>query len=121
MSRYDSRMLHECADEMLRYADRATTTYALAGALVGLVLGFFAGLQVPDGYHLIVLAIVTLLGLLTGWSQGRMRAIATRGIAQTMLCHAEMEEHTRRAASVVPEQKIGFGTGVRPPRLSPDR
>ena len=100
MATYDPSVIGSMADHMYARAATQVVRSSIVGAVVGLLLGYVAGVFAyrelhSNDYSLVIAAVLGLLGAIEGFSMGRSAALVLRFQAQQALVMAEIERNTR--------------------------
>jgi F0F1-type ATP synthase assembly protein I len=93
MSTYDPTLLRTLADKLNAQARTAVVVGIIAGAITGGLFGFAASLIFMTSHSYLVPGAV--VGAVLGVFAGRRKAQALRLQAQMALCQVQIEENTR--------------------------
>jgi len=96
MVQYDPAIINQFAESLYLKAEKVVRNYTVRGCFLGLGLGLGLAAVVPEWGTLIAfLAPIGMFGYF-GYSAGQSAAFKYKLEAQTALCHAKIEENTRK-------------------------
>jgi hypothetical protein len=92
---YDPNVIQEFADRLYKKANSTIASYALAGLLIGGLIG--AGLSHNSGSSAGIIPLALIFGGI-GYAVGKEKAFQFKLQAQTALCQVKIEENSRQSS-----------------------